>query len=78
MRDIDTSTITDAVKKLCMEVSWSLEPDMLLVVGVQAAQVTQADVQKRIAGGVALALAQGATRVAQEESTREQAVTVRK
>jgi hypothetical protein len=50
MRDIDTSTITDAVKKLSMEVSWSLEPDMLLVVGVQAAQVTQAEVQKRIAG----------------------------
>jgi len=40
MGDIDTSTITDAVKKLCMEASWSLEPDMLLMVGVQAAQVT--------------------------------------
>ena len=29
MRDIHVSAITDAVKKLCMEANWSLEPDML-------------------------------------------------
>jgi fumarate hydratase subunit alpha len=29
MRDIHTSTITDAVKKLCMDANWYLEPDML-------------------------------------------------
>ena len=29
MRDIHTSAITDAVKKLCMEANWNLEPDML-------------------------------------------------
>ena len=29
MRDIHASSITDAVKKLCMEASYSLEPDML-------------------------------------------------
>ena len=29
MRDIHTSAITDAVKKLCMEANWSLEPDVL-------------------------------------------------
>jgi fumarate hydratase subunit alpha len=29
MRDIHISTITDAVKKLCMEANWNLEPDML-------------------------------------------------
>jgi fumarate hydratase subunit alpha len=29
VRDIHTSAITDAVKKLCMEANWSLEPDML-------------------------------------------------
>jgi fumarate hydratase subunit alpha len=29
MRDIHTSAITDAVKKLCMEANWELEPDML-------------------------------------------------
>ena len=29
MRDIHASTITDAVKKLCMEANWNLEPDML-------------------------------------------------
>ena len=29
MRDIHVSAITDAVKKLCMEANWDLEPDML-------------------------------------------------
>jgi fumarate hydratase subunit alpha len=29
VRDVHTSTITDAVKKLCMEANWNLEPDML-------------------------------------------------
>jgi fumarate hydratase subunit alpha len=29
MRDIHVSAIGDAVKKLCMEANWSLEPDML-------------------------------------------------
>jgi fumarate hydratase subunit alpha len=29
MRDIHTTTVTDAVKKLCMEANWELEPDML-------------------------------------------------
>jgi len=29
MRDIHVSSITDAVKKLCMEANWELEPDML-------------------------------------------------
>jgi fumarate hydratase subunit alpha len=29
MREIHTSTITDAVKKLCMEANWDLEGDML-------------------------------------------------
>jgi fumarate hydratase subunit alpha len=29
MRDIHTSAITDAVKKLCMEANYALEPDML-------------------------------------------------
>jgi fumarate hydratase subunit alpha len=29
MRDVHTSAITDAVKKLCMEANWELEPDML-------------------------------------------------
>jgi fumarate hydratase subunit alpha len=29
MRDIHISSITDAVKKLCMEANWNLEPDML-------------------------------------------------
>ncbi|MBI2219035.1 MAG: fumarate hydratase [Candidatus Rokubacteria bacterium] len=29
MRDIHTSAITDAVKKLCMDANWYLEPDML-------------------------------------------------
>jgi fumarate hydratase subunit alpha len=29
MRDIHASSITDAVKKLCMEANWNLEPDML-------------------------------------------------
>ncbi len=29
MRDIHVSSITDAVKKLCMEANWNLEPDML-------------------------------------------------
>ncbi len=29
MRDIHVSAITDAVKKLCMEANWKLEPDML-------------------------------------------------
>jgi fumarate hydratase subunit alpha len=29
MRDIHVSAITDAVKKLCMEANWELEPDML-------------------------------------------------
>ena len=29
MREIHVSAITDAVKKLCMEANWSLEPDML-------------------------------------------------
>jgi fumarate hydratase subunit alpha len=29
MRDIHVSAISDAVKKLCMEANWSLEPDML-------------------------------------------------
>ena len=29
MRDVHTSAISDAVKKLCMEANWSLEPDVL-------------------------------------------------
>ena len=29
MRDVHVSSITDAVKKLCMEANWNLEPDML-------------------------------------------------
>jgi fumarate hydratase subunit alpha len=29
MRDIHVSAISDAVKKLCMEANWELEPDML-------------------------------------------------
>ena len=29
MRDIHVSVIADAVKKLCMEANWNLEPDML-------------------------------------------------
>jgi fumarate hydratase subunit alpha len=29
MRDIHVSAIADAVKKLCMDANWSLEPDML-------------------------------------------------
>ncbi|MBI1960323.1 MAG: fumarate hydratase [Candidatus Rokubacteria bacterium] len=29
MRDIHTSSVTDAVKKLCMEANYELEPDML-------------------------------------------------
>jgi len=29
MRDIHASAITDAVKKLCMEANWNLEPDVL-------------------------------------------------
>ena len=29
MRDIHVTAITDAVKKLCMEANWNLEPDML-------------------------------------------------
>jgi fumarate hydratase subunit alpha len=29
MRDIHVSAVTDAVKKLCMEANWDLEPDML-------------------------------------------------
>ena len=29
MRDIHVSAIADAVKKLCMEANWNLEPDML-------------------------------------------------
>jgi fumarate hydratase subunit alpha len=29
MRDIHTSAISDAVKKLCIEANWNLEPDML-------------------------------------------------
>jgi fumarate hydratase subunit alpha len=29
MRDIHVSSITDSVKKLCMDANWSLEPDML-------------------------------------------------
>jgi fumarate hydratase subunit alpha len=29
MREIHVSAITDAVKKLCMEANWDLEPDML-------------------------------------------------
>ncbi len=29
MRDIHVSAITDAVKKLCLEANWELEPDML-------------------------------------------------
>jgi fumarate hydratase subunit alpha len=29
MREIHTSAITDAVKKLCMDANWYLEPDML-------------------------------------------------
>ena len=29
MREIHVSAVTDAVKKLCMEANWSLEPDML-------------------------------------------------
>src|SRR5690348_15835273 len=29
MRDIHVSAITDAVKKLCMDANWQLEPDML-------------------------------------------------
>lgn len=29
MRDIHVSSVTDAVKKLCMDANWNLEPDML-------------------------------------------------
>ncbi len=29
MREVHVSAITDAVKKLCMEANWNLEPDML-------------------------------------------------
>jgi fumarate hydratase subunit alpha len=29
MRELHVSAVTDAVKKLCMEANWSLEPDML-------------------------------------------------
>src|SRR3989442_5056771 len=29
MREIHVSAIADAVKKLCMEANWDLEPDML-------------------------------------------------
>ena len=29
MREIHVSAIADAVKKLCMEANWNLEPDML-------------------------------------------------
>jgi len=29
MRDVHVSAVTDAVKKLCMEANWELEPDML-------------------------------------------------
>src|SRR5919201_5816390 len=29
MRDVHVSAISDAVKKLCMEANWNLEPDML-------------------------------------------------
>jgi fumarate hydratase subunit alpha len=29
MRDVHVSSITDGVKKLCMEANWNLEPDML-------------------------------------------------
>jgi fumarate hydratase subunit alpha len=29
MREIHVSAVTDAVKKLCMEANWNLEPDML-------------------------------------------------
>ena len=29
MREIHTSAIADAVKKLCMEANYALEPDML-------------------------------------------------
>ncbi|MGH7308591.1 MAG: fumarate hydratase [Candidatus Rokuibacteriota bacterium] len=29
MRDVHVSAVTDAVKKLCMEANWDLEPDML-------------------------------------------------
>jgi fumarate hydratase subunit alpha len=29
VRDVHASAITDAVKKLCMEANWNLEPDML-------------------------------------------------
>ncbi len=29
MRDIHVTAVTDAVKKLCMEANWNLEPDML-------------------------------------------------
>ena len=29
MRDLHTSAVTDAVKKLCMDANWNLEPDML-------------------------------------------------
>ena len=29
MREIHVSSIVDAVKKLCMEANYSLEPDML-------------------------------------------------
>src|SRR3989441_12650855 len=29
MRDVDASAIVDAIKKLCMEANYALEPDML-------------------------------------------------
>ena len=47
---------------------------------LRAAQLKHAEAQRRLADhkGTALALVQGATRVAQEESKKEQAVTVRK
>jgi len=47
---------------------------------LREAQTKQADAQKRLAdrAGIALALVQGATRVAQGEVQKEQAVTIRK
>ena len=56
MRDIHTSTITDAVKRLCVEANWNLEPTCSACSTAQPAQVTHAEEQKRLADhkGVAL------------------------
>ena len=54
MRTIDVSSITDAVKKLCMEANYALEPDMLrafdralkIAVGIGARVVALIDIER--------------------------------